>query len=165
MWDELIRTVHDQTGAERIRTRTLLEQYVAPEVAERLLKHGHNPIEVGEIREITVLFADIRNFTPLVTHLNLNDLRAFLNAFFDMLSEIIFRFQGTLDKFMGDAVLALFGSLLRNDQRPLKYRTIASVRASIVYSGGVMLTLKPCSSAVLAVTGPIQATATSRIHF
>jgi adenylate cyclase len=102
--------------AERIRTRTILEQYVAPEVAEMLLKHGHNPLEVGEIREITVLFADIRNFTPLVTHLDLNNLRSFLNAFFDILSEIIFRFQGTLDKFMGDAVLAFFGAPIAIDK-------------------------------------------------
>jgi adenylate cyclase len=96
--------------AEKVRMRTLLEQYVAPEVAEVLISHGQNPMEVGEIRSITVLFADIRKFTPLVQHLPLNMLRSFLNSFFDLLTDVIFKFQGTLDKFMGDAVLAIFGA-------------------------------------------------------
>ena len=96
--------------AEKIRMRTLFEQYVAPEVAEVLISHGHNPMEVGEVRDITVLFADIRDFTPLVQHLELKILRSFLNGFFDLLTDVIFMYKGTLDKFMGDAVLAIFGA-------------------------------------------------------
>ena len=96
--------------AEKIRMRTLFEQYVAPEVAEVLISHGQNPMEVGEIRDITVLFADIRNFTHLVQHLPLEILRSLLNNFFDLLTDVIFSFKGTLDKFMGDAVLAIFGA-------------------------------------------------------
>ena len=96
--------------AEKIRMRTLLEQYVAPEVAEVLISHEDNPMEVGEIRDITVLFADIRKFTNLVQHLPLETLRSLLNDFFDLLTEVIFTFKGTLDKFMGDAVLAIFGA-------------------------------------------------------
>jgi adenylate cyclase len=96
--------------AEKIRMRTLFEQYVAPEVAEVLISHERNPMEVGEIKEITVLFADIRKFTHLVRHLPLETLRSLLNNFFDLLTDVIFRFKGTLDKFMGDAVLAIFGA-------------------------------------------------------
>ena len=96
--------------AEKIRIRTLLEQHMAPEVAEVLISHGQNPIELGEIKNITVLFADIRNFTPLVQHLPLETLRLFLNDFFGLLSEVIFKFKGTLDKFMGDAALTVFGA-------------------------------------------------------
>jgi adenylate cyclase len=95
---------------EKIRMRTILEQYVSPEVANILISHGQNLIEVGEIRDITVLFADIRNFTPLVQSLPLETLRAFLNDFFNLFTEIIFKFDGTLDKFMGDALLAFFGA-------------------------------------------------------
>jgi len=96
--------------AERIRMRALFEQYVAPEVAEVLITHEQNPMEVGEIKDITVLFADIRNFTNLVQHLPLETLRSLLNDFFDLLTGIVFMFKGTLDKFMGDAVLAVFGA-------------------------------------------------------
>jgi adenylate cyclase len=96
--------------AEKIRMRTLFEQYVAPEVAEVLISHEENPMEVGEIRDITVLFADIRKFTNLVQHLPLETLRSLLNDFFDLLTDVVFTFKGTLDKFMGDAVLAIFGA-------------------------------------------------------
>jgi adenylate cyclase len=96
--------------AEKTRMRTILEQYVSPEVANILISHGQNLMEVGEIRDITVLFADIRNFTPLVQSLPLETLRSFLNDFFNLFTEIIFKFDGTLDKFMGDALLAFFGA-------------------------------------------------------
>jgi len=96
--------------AEKIRMRTLFEQYVAPEIAEGLISDGPNLLEVGEINNITVLFADIRNFTLLVQHLPLETLRSFLNDFLKLLTEAIFTFKGTLDKFTGDALLAIFGA-------------------------------------------------------
>lgn len=117
--------------AERTRMRTLLEQYVAPEVAEVLIHHGQNPLELGEIRRVTVLFADIRQFTPLVRRLDLPTLRAFLNEFFDLLSEMVFRHQGTLDKFMGDAALAIFGAPVTLTNPPL-----AAARAALAMSEG-----------------------------
>ena len=96
--------------AERMRIRTLFTQYVAPEVAETILSSGTDPMSIGDIKEITILFADIRNFTPLVRQLPLETLRLFLNDFFALLSEAVFSFNGTLDKFIGDAVLAFFGA-------------------------------------------------------
>jgi adenylate cyclase len=83
---------------------------VAPEVAELLLAEASNLEQIGKIEEVTVLFADIRNFTSLVQHLRLDRLRAFLNEFFTLFTDIIYRHQGTVDKFMGDAVLSLFGA-------------------------------------------------------
>jgi adenylate cyclase len=92
------------------RMRTLLEQYVAPEVAEILLASDADIMGLGAIKEVTVLFADIRNFTGLVQHLPLVDLRTFLNEFFQIFTDAIFQHRGTVDKFMGDAVLAVFGA-------------------------------------------------------
>jgi adenylate cyclase len=112
--------------AERMRMRTLFEQYVAPEVAQVLISHGKNPLDIGEIRNITVLFADIRNFTPLVQHVPLQTLRSFLNDFFALLTVAIYRSKGTLDKFMGDAVLAFFGAPV-----PLDEPNRAAVRSAV----------------------------------
>jgi adenylate cyclase len=95
--------------ADKMRVRTLLEQYLAPEVAEMLLARGEDLLDVGEIRKVTILFADIRNFTPLVRQIPLKTIRAFLNDFFGLFSEVIFKYKGTMDKFLGDAVLAFFG--------------------------------------------------------
>ena len=102
--------------AEKVRMRTILEQYMAPEVAEVLISHGTNLSSLGEIRDITVLFADIRNFTPLVQQVPLITLRSFLNDFFELLAEVVYRFKGTLDKFMGDAALAYFGAPISEEQ-------------------------------------------------
>jgi adenylate cyclase len=105
---ENLRVMEEKT--EKMRMRTLLEQYVSPEVANILISHGKDLMDIGEKKRITVLFADIRNFTPLVQSMPLESLRSFLNQFFNLLSEIIFKNNGTLDKFMGDALLAFFGA-------------------------------------------------------
>ncbi|MFV0437717.1 MAG: adenylate/guanylate cyclase domain-containing protein [Desulfopila sp.] len=93
-----------------VRLRTMLEQYVAPEVAEFLLNREEQMLDVGEVKNLTVLFADIRNFTGLVQHISPEDLRLFLNQFFELFTNIVFAARGTLDKFMGDAALVLFGA-------------------------------------------------------
>lgn len=101
---------------EKTRLQTLLEQYVAPEVAELLLASDADlTTNLGEIRKVTVLFADIRNFTGMVQQLPLDVLRDFLNEFFQLFTETIFQHRGTIDKFMGDAVLALFGAPIELD--------------------------------------------------
>lgn len=93
-----------------VRLRTLFEQYVAPEVAEFLISRKEKMLDVGEVRDVTVLFADIRNFTGLVQHISPDQLRVFLNQFFELFTNIVFAARGTLDKFMGDAALVLFGA-------------------------------------------------------
>jgi adenylate cyclase len=108
-----------------IRMRAMLEQYVAPEVADLLIKSNQNLLDIGGIQEITVLFADIRNFTLLVQHLPPEKLRVFLNSFFDIFSDVIFFWKGTLDKFMGDAVLAIFGAPIA-----IENPTVAAVSAA-----------------------------------
>lgn len=110
---------------ETIRMRTLFEQYVAPEVAEILLDSEDNIMDLGEVKEVTVLFADIRNFTSLVQHLELSALRTFLNSFFQIFTEAIYHNHGTVDKFMGDAVLAVFGAPI-----PLNNASLAAANAA-----------------------------------
>jgi adenylate cyclase len=100
---------------ETSRAKALLEQYVSPEVSEILMKSQNNLMEVGSVRELTVLFADIRKFTLLVQHLPPVRLREFLNNFFNFFTEIVFSSQGTLDKFMGDAALVIFGAPVEID--------------------------------------------------
>ena len=101
---------------QKTRLQTLLEQYVAPEVAELMLASDADlATGLGEIKKVTVLFADIRNFTGMVQLLPLDVLRGFLNEFFQVFTETIFQHQGMVDKFMGDAVLAIFGAPIELD--------------------------------------------------
>lgn len=95
---------------ETIRIRTLFEQYVSPDVARLLIDQGHELLEIGTIRDLTVLFADIRNFTRLVQRLDLRTLRSFLNDFFNLFTMTVYEHRGTLDKFIGDGALVIFGA-------------------------------------------------------
>jgi adenylate cyclase len=111
---------------EKTRTRTILQQYVSPEVAELLISSGTDLVGVGEIKKVTVFFADIRESTTLVQLLPLKELRAFLNEFFHIFTDGIFHSKGTVDKFMGDAVLAIFGAPVE-----LENQNLAAIRAAM----------------------------------
>lgn len=95
---------------EQGRVRTLLEQYVSPEVSKLLALSRQDLMDVGSIKDLTVLFADIRNFTLLVQQISPRQLREFLNIFFEILTSVVFSHKGMLDKFMGDAALVVFGA-------------------------------------------------------
>jgi len=125
---EHVRTLHQLAATTRMRT--LFEQYVAPEVAELLLAQNSDLMGLGEIKNVTVLFADIRNFTRLVQRIDLQALRLFLNAFFQFFTEEVFQHRGTVDKFMGDAVLAVFGAPVKLEQPNLAAaRTAWAIKA------------------------------------
>lgn len=94
--------------AERDRIRDLLDKNVSPEVAAQLLRDG--AALGGEEREVTILFADLRGFTTLSEQLAPRDLLALLNRYLDRMSAEIERRGGVIDKFIGDAIMALFGA-------------------------------------------------------
>jgi len=86
-------------------------QYIPPQVVEQLSKSDDlvDTLE-GERRELTVLFADIRNFTSLSETLSATELKKLLNAYFTPMTEIIFNHRGTIDKYVGDMIMAFWGA-------------------------------------------------------
>lgn len=94
--------------AERDRVRDLLDKNVSPEVAAQLLRDG--AALGGEEREVTILFVDLRGFTPLSEKLPPRELIALLNRYLDAMSRAIEAQGGVIDKFIGDAIMALFGA-------------------------------------------------------
>ncbi len=94
--------------AERDRVRDLLDKNVSPEVAAALLRDG--AILGGQEREVTILFADLRGFTTLSEKLTPQELLTLLNRYLDRMSAAIEAHGGVIDKFIGDAIMALFGA-------------------------------------------------------
>jgi adenylate cyclase len=85
-------------------------KYVSDEVVEKLLAIGHRPDLEGESLPVTILFSDIRNFTTISEKLNAREVVEMLNAFFSRVCEPILQEGGTVDKFIGDSIMAVFGS-------------------------------------------------------
>jgi adenylate cyclase len=100
------------TERERSRVRSAFGHYVAAPLVEELARN-HDKLKLGgETREVTVLFADVRGFTKIAEGLTAEELITFLNRLFTPLSEIILAERGTIDKFMGDAVMAFWNAPL-----------------------------------------------------
>jgi len=95
---------------ERRRLRQMFGKYVSDEVVEKLLAIGHRPKLKGESLQVTILFSDIRNFTTISRKLNPHEVVEMLNAYFSLVCEPIFKQGGTVDKFIGDSIMAVFGS-------------------------------------------------------
>src|SRR5271154_2340582 len=93
---------------EKRRVRTAFGQYVSPEVIRRLLL---NPQLVEPRKtEISVMFSDIRGFTTISEQLDAQELASFLNEYLSDMTKLVFKYSGTLDKYIGDAVMAFWGA-------------------------------------------------------
>lgn len=105
---------------------TNLLKLISPQVAERLKQH-RGPIRLGgEFCEATILFSDIRGFTKLSAQMEPNDVTDMLEDYFSRLVPIVFEHHGTIDKFVGDAIVAVFGSP-RADEKQHRHAIQAAV--------------------------------------
>jgi len=91
-------------------------QYVPPQLVQEMSENPEQYGFEGESREMTVLFADIRSFTTISEALTANELKAMLNRFFTPMTRIIFDNRGTIDKYVGDMVMAFWGAPLEDRQ-------------------------------------------------
>src|SRR3990172_6750179 len=94
---------------ERLRMRAMLNKYVSADVAEELLKHPEGLKLSGKRTHITVLFSDIRGFTSISEQIGPEQVVTLLSDYLGKVSHIVFKHEGTIDKFIGDAVFANFG--------------------------------------------------------
>ncbi len=102
---------------EREELKGAFARYVSQEVMEEILQARGELSLKGTRRKVTVLFSDIRNFTTLAEGHSAEEVVGFLNEYFEHMIDIVFRNHGTLDKFLGDGLMVLFGAPLEDPQQ------------------------------------------------
>lgn len=115
----------DQMKAEEA-VRTNLARYLSPHIVDQVIRKNVQVNLGGDRKVVTVLFSDIRNFTRISEALPPDKLVHLLNEYFTEMAKIIFENQGSLDKYIGDAIVAVFGSLI-----PLESPGRTAVQAAI----------------------------------
>jgi adenylate cyclase len=95
---------------EKKAIQGMFSNYVSKRVVEELLKHPEKLVLGGEDKQITVLFSDIRGFTTLSEKLTPQELVAHLNEYLSAMTDLIFKYEGTLDKYVGDEIMAFWNA-------------------------------------------------------
>lgn len=116
--------IKNSSLAEKIKqdeiTRKQFQRLLSPNLAEMVVS-GRLKIEKGgESRVATVLFTDIRGFTPMAEKTEPGDLLQMLNDFFEVSVDIVFQYEGTVDKFVGDAMMAIWGAPMDHTDDPAR---------------------------------------------
>jgi len=98
---------------EEERMRNRLERFHSPQVIDMILKGGQETLDdMMEPKDVTatILFADINGFTALAERMPPREVNLILNDFFSRMTDILFKYDGTLDKYIGDGLMAVFGA-------------------------------------------------------
>jgi class 3 adenylate cyclase len=105
---------------EQFRLRGMLEQYLATSVAERLISGETRPTLEGTRLPVSVLMVDMRGSTELINHVEPEVMVRLLNQYLGQMTDVLFHYEGTIDKFAGDAVLGFFGAPEGHADDPLR---------------------------------------------
>lgn len=129
----LASAVASEELMEREVERQALKRYLPPQVANLILDSGGASRLNGELQQVTVLYADIRGFTTMSESMDAREIVTILREFFSIMSTAILDCNGTLDKFIGDCTMALFGA-----PSPSEHAVRDAVRAATLMQGKMM---------------------------
>lgn len=113
----------------RRHLKEMFGQYVPPQLVEEMSLQSDSFGFAGESREMSILFSDVRNFTTISEALSAAQLKAMLNELFTPLTRTIFDNRGTIDKYVGDMVMAFWGAPLRDERHA--YHSVVTALAMI----------------------------------
>ena len=110
---------------EKEATRRSFESYLPPSVVKRQLAHPESIFEVQK-KELTIMFTDIKSFTTYSSILTPDQIQKFLAEYFDAMVQIVFKYEGTVDKYIGDGLMVFFGA-----PEPQSDHAVRCVKAAI----------------------------------
>jgi adenylate cyclase len=146
---------------EETRRRERLQRYHSPAVVSRIL---HTPESDGGLdaqeRDVSVMFCDLVGFTTLCEHIPPAHAAALLNTFLTRMTDVVFEHEGTLDKFLGDALLAVFGAPFEQPEHPHRAVEAAlamrkALAALNAVQDGPKLEMRVAINSGIALTGDI----------
>jgi class 3 adenylate cyclase/CHASE3 domain sensor protein len=111
--DKLQQKVEEQI--QQLKRASDLKRYLSPQLAESILSGTLDVNVTSRRKNLTVFFSDIRGFTPMSEHMEPEELTDFLNHYLSAMTEIVFKHGGTLDKYIGDAIMVFFGDPITYD--------------------------------------------------
>jgi adenylate cyclase len=124
--------IYRQTELQRAEVRRAFGRYVSPAVVDDIIANPDRLELGGEVRELTLLFCDVRNFTSISERMNAQELTHFINSLLTPLSEVILKHRGTIDKYIGDAVMAFWNAPLDEPQHASRACSAAIEMAAAV---------------------------------
>jgi len=113
---------------EKELIKDAFRRYVSHQVADEIFKNPDAYVQAlkGERKKVTVMFTDIRGFTPLTAKLPPEEVVSILNQYLTSMTSVIFKYEGTIDKFLGDGLMAIFGAPISHPDD-----TIRAVRSAV----------------------------------
>ncbi|HVS33792.1 MAG TPA: adenylate/guanylate cyclase domain-containing protein [Thermoanaerobaculia bacterium] len=114
------------------RLKSTMSRYMSKEVADQLLEGGEAVLG-GKVQRVSILFSDIRSFTTVSESIGAKETVSMLNEYFEEMVDVIFRNQGILDKYIGDAIMALFGA---------PFNTVHDADHAVAAANEMMVTLR-----------------------
>ena len=136
-------TAFIQERRQRIAIRQAFQHYVPPQVVEEMIRHPEQLKLGGTRRNITLIFTDLQDFTAISESLAPEMVAKFLNNYFTEMTRIILNYGGTVDKFIGDAIMAFWGAPLEDPEQALHavqaaidmQQAMASMRSKLIDEG------------------------------
>lgn len=122
-----VKTLYDEVEKKNQVISGILNRYVDSNVVDQILEDPLEHLKLGGVKKnVAVMFADIRGFTSMSEKMDAGDVIAMLNCIFQKLTGVVFQFEGTLDKFIGDCLMAFWGAPLAVEEATFK-----AVRAAL----------------------------------
>ena len=109
-------------GKDKQRVKNMFSQYVSPAVLTQVADNYEDQLQasVGKRENLSILFSDIRSFTDMSESLEAEQVVDLLNIYFSVMCDVVFKYNGTMDKFIGDAIMAFWGAPIRTEQHGLQ---------------------------------------------